>query len=996
MPDLSIYLLGPPRFVHQGTAIDAFRSDKERALLAYLAVEARPHRREALAALFWPESSQQAADNNLRQSLFRLRRALGGAAAALSTGKIIQINRSGNFWLDVTAFETLMTACESHPHRRRAACRACLERLEQAVELYSGDFLHEFFVPDCPAFEEWALFKRETLRRQALDALHTLAVWRERLGEWAPAERYARRQLALEPWRELAHQQLMRLLAANGERTAALTQYETCRRILSQELAVEPGAETTALYEAIRDETGPSPLPLPPSPHNLPAPLSSFVGRERELAEVADRLENPICRLLTLTGSGGVGKSRLALQAAARARQTFPDGAWLIELASVSEAALVPRVIAAALGAHEEPGFPLAETLAGTLRDKTLALILDNCEHLLEACAQAAGTLLQRCPSLVILATSREPLGIAGEMVYRVRPFSLPERPAALPAEALMGNEAVRLFAERAGADFDLTEANALVTTELCKRLDGVPLAIELAAARAGVLPPEQMLDRLGDRFALLTGGSRAALPRHRALRALVDWSYDLLSEAEQVLFRRLSVFRGGWTLEAAEAVADDPASALDLLARLTDKSLVTAERHMEQRRYHLLETIRDYASVKLVEAGEADAARGRHCAFYLRLAQSAERNQHGPDEAAWFRRLDADHDNLRAALDWSSNTDEEGAEPAMLRLASALWWFWTVRNYWTEGREWLERAIGLPGGCTVARAQALYQAGGMAYFHEDLDRAADRMQASVGCFRETGDPESAGLPLCLLGYIRALQHDLERAEASLAGGLTLFRRAAAVNKWELSFALYFYGVATALQEDYARAGPLLEESLSLRRELGDSWGMADTLRQLANVAGAQGNYARATELAEESLSLFRAAADRRGMGWALNILGSLALKQGDTARARAAYDQSLLLGQEIGRRSHIALSLSGLAAVAAMEGQMETAARLLGAVEANRAAMRLPMASAARADHERLLSKIRAALGDDAFDAARAGGQVLSLDQAAAEAHDQGPFSRA
>lgn len=993
MPDLSIYMLGPPRFVHQGTAIDAFRSDKERALLAYLAVEARPHRREALAALFWPESSQKAADNNLRQSLFRLRRVLGGAAAALSIGKTVQIN-SGNFWLDVTALETLMAACETHPHRRRAACRACLERLEQAVELYSGDFLHEFFLPGCPAFEEWALFKREALRRQALDALHTLAVWRERLGEWAPAERYARRQLALEPWRELAHQQLMRLLAANGERTAALTQYETCRRILSQELAVEPGAETTALYEAIRNETGPSPLSLPPSPHNLPAPLSSFVGRERELAEVADRLENPACRLLTLAGSGGVGKSRLALQAAARARQTFPDGAWLVELASASVAALVPRGIAAALGVHEEPGFPLVETLAGTLRDKSLALILDNCEHLLEACAQAAGTLLQRCPSLVILATSREPLGIAGEMVYRVRPFSLPERPGALPAEALMGNEAVRLFAERAGADFDLTAANALVTTELCKRLDGVPLAIELAAARASVLPPEQMLDRLGDRFALLTGGSRTALPRHRTLRAMVDWSYDLLSEAEQVLFRRLSVFRGGWTLEAAEAVADDPSAALDLLARLADKSLVVAERRTDQRRYSMLETIRDYASEKLVGAGEADAVRDRHFAHFLRLAQSAERNQHGPHEADWFRRLDADHDNLRAALEWSVNTADEDAEPAILRLVGALWWFWAIRSDWTEGREWLERALGLSGGVTTARAQALYQAGAMAYYQDELERAADRMQESVVCFREAGDPEGAALPLCLLGYTRALQHDPERAEELFAEGIALFRQAATVDKWDLSLALYFYGAVAAQQEDYARAGLLLEESLALRRELGDGWGMADALRQLAHVAGAQRGYARATELAEDSLARFRAAADRRGMGRVLNILGGLALKQGDTARAAAAYNQSLSLGQEIGRRSHIALSLSGLAAVAAAEGQMETAARLLGAVEANRAAMRLPVASAERADHELLLSKIRAALGDDAFDAARAGGQALSLEQAAAEAHDQRPSS--
>ncbi|MBI4770570.1 MAG: tetratricopeptide repeat protein, partial [Chloroflexi bacterium] len=343
----------------------------------------------------------------------------------------------------------------------------------------------------------------------------------------------------------------------------------------------------------------------------------------------------------------------------------------------------------------------------------------------------------------------------------------------------------------------------------------------------------------------------------------------------------------------------------------------------------------------------------------------------------------------LRAALEWSARAGRppavEGESPALLSLTSALWWFWAIRSYWTEGREWLEQALNLSSGSTTAWAQALYRAGGMAYYQDELERAADRMQASIVCFREAGDPEGAALPLCLLGYARALQNDPARAEELFAEGLALFRRAAVVDKWDLSLALYFYGVVAAQQEDYARAGLLLEEALALRRELGDGWGMADALRQLANVAEAQGNYARATELAEESLARFRTAADRRGMGRVWNILGGLALKQGDTARAGVAYDQSLSLGQEIGRRSHIALSLAGLAAVAAAEGRMETAARLLGAVEANRAATRLPVTLAEQADHERLASRIRAALGGASFAAARTAGQALSLEQAAA-----------
>jgi predicted ATPase/class 3 adenylate cyclase len=538
---------------------------------------------------------------------------------------------------------------------------------------------------------------------------------------------------------------------------------------------------------------------LDPPHHNLPIQLTSFVGRERELAAVQQLLLGE--RLVTLTGAGGVGKTRLALRLAADRLDSIADGVWLVDLAPLADANLVPQAVAAALGVREQPERPLVQTLADALRDRHLLLLLDNCEHLVAACAALADSLLRACPWLRVLATSREPLGITGEAIWRVPPLASPE-PDRLPSlESLVQYEAVRLLldrAELAAPSFAITEQNAAAVAQVCQQLDGLPLALELAAARVKVLSMEQLAARLSDRFRLLTGGSRSALPRQQTLRALVDWSYDLLTEPEQVLFRRLAVFAGGCTLEAAEAVcAGDgvqPGEVLEHLARLVDKSLVIAEPSPgSQVRYRLPETIRQYSAEKLGEAGEGATLRGRHRDWCLALAERTGPGVLDPQRLAWLER---EYDNLRAAL--RSSIDSGQAEPG-LRLAAGLCDFWYARGYSSEGCAWLAELLALPATTTAAMAcaRALEWAGRLAYLQGDeLDRQriakslvalghgalrrGDALRArllfneSLGLARDAGD--HLAIALCLEGLASvAVKAQPERA-VRLAGAAEAVR----------------------------------------------------------------------------------------------------------------------------------------------------------------------------------------------------------------------------
>ena len=680
-------------------------------------------------------------------------------------------------------------------------------------------------------------------------------------------------------------------------------------------------------------------------PNNLPRQLTSFIGREREIGEVKRLLSTT--GMLMLTGSGGCGKTRLALQVASHLIGAYADGVWLVELAALTDPDLVINAVASTLNLREVRGRSLLAALLDYLRAKELLLILDNCEHLVAACAEFAETCLRSCPRLRILATSREPLGVPGETVWRVPSLSLPAAQGGPSVDHLMQYEAVRLFIERSAAiqpSFALTPENAEAVGAVCRRLDGIPLAIELAAARLRVLSPGQIAARLDERFNLLTGGARTVLPRQQTLRGALDWSYDLLSPKERALLRRLSVFAGGWTLEAAEAVCTgegvETQEILDLLTQLVFKSFALMDTQEESVRYGLLETVRQYGRDRLEESRETAGARQRHLNWYLQLAEQAERGIVGADQSAWLARLEVEHDNLRAGLEWTKVGGSGGGSG--VRLAGALSQFWNVHGHFSEGRGWLEdmlaRDLDAPA---PARAKALTGIGFLAYRQGDYAGLITLCTESLALFRELGD---------------------------LAG---------------MGQALYLLGMAAEGQGDYARAKTLLQESLALGRQAGGKRRMAISLNSIGEVARCLGDYAEARASYEESLALHREGGEKRGIAIALGNLGHVALHEGDAERAAIFFREALGLVRQLVYKLGIAEHLAGLGGVAAAEGRYARAARLLGAAKDLLNLLGALLEPPDQAEFERSVTTARAGMGDAAFSEAWAEGRAMALDQA-------------
>jgi predicted ATPase len=640
-------------------------------------------------------------------------------------------------------------------------------------------------------------------------------------------------------------------------------------------------------------------------------------------------------------------------------------------LASLAEPGLVPQTVAAALGEREEPHRPLTETLADALRPRSLLLLLDNCEHLLSACAQLAETLLQRCPNLRLLATSREGLRIAGETTYRVPPLSLPDLERLPRVAMLTQSEAVQLFVDRATASlpsFTLTEQNGAAVAQVCRQLDGIPLAIELAAARVKALPIEIIGARLDDMFRLLIGGSRTALPRHQTLQATIDWSHALLSEPERALFRRLSVFAGGFTLEAAEAVCAQvgegerdfssliPEDVLDLLTSLVEKSLVQYHERDGEARYRLLEPVRQYAGGRLIERCEAEGLRNRHLEFYLQLAERAEPELLRHAQIEWLDRLEREHDNLRAALEWS-HAEADSAEPARsgwseLRLAGALKWFWIKRSHFHEGHQRVEGALSRGGEApALARVKALLAAGMLAHFPGDYLGGDQFFEEALALARAAGHPWGVALGLLGLG---------------MGTILSMF--------------------AMASRQECERAGTLAEEALAVARHTEDRWLIACTLRAPGFVAELRGDYPRATACFDEMLALSREVGDAWNVADALCHLARLADYQGNPERARALFQEGLVLCRLLEEQRAAIACLTGLAELAAIQQQAERAARLWGAAEALCEASHNARAWAQafwHASHDQNVAAARAALGEQAFEAAWEAGRALTLEEA-------------
>ena len=754
-------------------------------------------------------------------------------------------------------------------------------------------------------------------------------------------------------------------------------------------------------------------------PNNLPLQLTSFIGREKEITEVKKLFTNT--RLLTLTGSGGCGKTRIGLQVVADLLEDFPDGVWVVELASVADPNLITQEVASTLDLREAQGSPLLDTLLNYLGSKQLLLMLDNCEHLLEACITLVDTLLHSCPNLKIIVASREGLGIAGETTYRVPSLSTPDPENLPPMEHLNRYESLRLFIDRAGRvqpTFVLNNDNAVALAQICQRLDGIPLAIELAAARVKVLPLEQISKRLDDRFRLLTGGSRTALPRQQTLRALIDWSYNLLSEPERMLFNRLSVFRGGWTLPAAEAICVgegiEEYEILDLLTNLVDKSLVVAEEQAGEGWYYSLETVRQYARDKLLESGEGEGLRDRHLDWFLDFAEGAEPELNGPDQVEWLDRMEVEHDNLRAALEWSLGSGgkpEEGDPEELdnprppsaemgLRLAGALGRFWSIRGYHNEGYQWLEEAlskrwrsassrVGASERTKYARAKALLGAGMMLYGKSDYGQSVALYEESLALYQELEDKQGIGYSLNWLGLLSMHQGDYVGGRVLLEQGLSVFREAG--DKLGIAMSLRGLGDQVSEQGDHERAMALCEESLVLSREIENKRGIVISLNILGKVILKQGDHERANELGEEGLALSRELGDKWFMASCSNLLGIVALVQNDHDRATGLLKKSLVLYRELGVKQGFVECLESLVGVALVQGVPERGARLLGAAEGIREAIDLLLPPSDRPEVEGYSAAVRAELGEEAFEAAWAEGRAMSWEGAISFALEEG-----
>ena len=797
-------------------------------------------------------------------------------------------------------------------------------------------------------------------------------------------------------------------------------------------LAKNPADRYASAREVVTALTGTTegdhPKPAASPRHNLPILLTSFIGRGREVSEVKRLLSSS--RLVTLTGAGGCGKTRLALQAATDLLSEYPHGVWLVELAPLSDPALVLQTVAKALDVREESGRSYLEALTDYVQAKQLLLVLDNCEHVIEACARLVESVLCACPDLRILASSREALGITGEVAFRVPSLSLPDLHDLSAVDHLADYEAVRLFVERgtlALPSFAMTPDNALAVAQVCRRLDGIPLAIELAAAKVKVLRVEHIAARLDDCFRLLTGGSRTALPRQQTLRAAIDWSYGLLLDDERALLRRLAVFSSGWTLKAAEAVCGDsrdldPSDVLDVLVRLVNKSMVIADRELgRETRYRLLETIRQYAREKLVESGESERMRRRHLEFFLHMAEQAEPELRGAHQAEWFGQLEAEHDNLRAALEWSLDSAPE----AVLELATTLLWFWTGCNHYREGLEWTEAALARTeaAGRTLARAKALNAVTRLAFFLGDIEGGRASLEASLAIFRELEDTRGIAGSLNWLGLIEWQQGDYVAARSHFQESLALFRQLG--DTWGIADSVHYLGHCALDQNDYASARACFEESLKLFRELGDSLSLIPLVKDLGLLAYLQDDFAAARPYYEESLELGRQTASKEGMAEPLNLLGDLARCQGDYQRAEALYHENLALLQDLGLRQvipstlhnlgYVALHqsdhrkaaalfaeglglfrergdkkgvaecLAGLAGVVGAQDEARRAAVLFGAAAAAREALGVTLWPANRIDHDRNLATVRAQLDEAVFNAAWAEGRAMTLEQAIA-----------
>jgi predicted ATPase/DNA-binding SARP family transcriptional activator len=942
---LRLFLLGPPRIERDDQIVEV-DTRKAIALIAYLAVTRQRHRRDALAALFWPDYEQNRAYANLRRTLWALNKADVGELLDISA-ETLGLRRTPELWVDLDRFESRLAECRTHGHLETEVCPACAEPLTEATDLYRDDFLAGFTLRDSSSFDDWQFAQTERLRRELASALDRLVRHHsaQAQGELETAIVYARRWLALDPLHEPAHRHLMLLYAWSGQWSAAFRQYRECARLLERELGVPPHEETIQLYEDIKagrpplpehlqsrpaasqERARPAPQDLQPGAttariFSLPLQTTPFVGREQERAEIARLLLNPACNLLTLVGAGGIGKTRLAIQAADELAAAFPGGVAFIPLAPVSSTTFLVSTIANALLFSFYDGSDQKQQLLSYLREKNLLLVMDNFEHLLEG-AELVQEMLTSAPGLKILATSLERLNLQEEWVLEVGGLAFPHKEQIVQVEDYSALQLFLQSAQRTHPGFVLSADVQPCATRICQLVGGMPLGIELAAAWMRVLSCGDIAEEIQQNLDFLSTSLRNVPERHRSIRAVFDYAWKLLSDDERTAFCALSVFRGGFRREAASAVAG---ASLPVLLSLVDRSLL---RRDGAGRFEMLEAIRRYAEEKLLEApGQHALIHDAHATHYAKFICERDEYLGMRQQDRIVREIDEEIENVRAGWRWAV---ERGNFQDIDTYLEGLFSFYEMRGWFVEGAEFFSRALDRfarpsaaasadPSTVEIIRGRVMARQGAFVYRLGSYQKARQLLRESLALFRELDDQQELTFCLNYLGDLARLMGDYQEAKRLLQESRAICERLGG-SKRSLRAQINL-GIVEAALGDFEQARRLFRESLTISNQIENVWGMLKALSNLGIVACLMHDYVEAQQLLEESLAIYEELEDPYGIAISLNNLGIAAYDLGQYAEAQRLHQRSLEIFKEIGYQTGVGLVLKDLGYVAIAMGQ--------------------------------------------------------------------------
>lgn len=920
MTELVIRLLGTPVVTIHGHPIEV-DTRKAIALMAYLAITRQSHQRSALAVMFWPESDQERGRSALRRTLAALTKAIGKdwfAADRAVIGLDWEKSTQRGLWVDVLTLRQLLKALEE---RDEADEGGRLELLRQAAALYQGPFLDGFSLSDSPAFDDWQFFQAEQTRREIAQVWENLIDLLSRRGEFEEAIGYGRQWLALDSMNEAPHQELMKLYAWSGQRTAALRQYSECQRILQEEMGLAPQAKTTAIYEQIKTNTLPFPSPARQAPtplfsesagftgtnrlirprHNLPANVSPFVGREHELQAINERLDDPDCRLVTIIGPGGVGKSRLALEVARTRLERYAHGVYFFPLSEISSASHMLTFIADNLHfTFSGRGDPQTQ-LIDFLRDKQILHILDNFEHVLEG-VDVLAEMIRVLPESTFLVTSQERLNLREEWLFELDAFACPDE--AHPENS----SAFKLFVQRAQqvqSDFDASGENKRLIRDICHHVGGLALGIELAATWIRLLSPAEIVGQMEQGLDFLTTSLRNVPDRHRSLRAVFEYSWQLLSEQERQSFARLGVFHTPFAMPAAQTIAG---VSLPDLMQLSDKSLL---RGVPGGRYEVPAVLREYALERFKQDAEHEQVLGRYGAYYLQMLARYESDLKGARQREAVEAIRTEIENVRRALRWAV---EQQQHDLLRRAVLPLSVFYEIRSLYAEGLQTFNE-IPVESLPVQTSAYVLIARGIFAYWSGQLDEARRRLAAGLEIMREEEDAAAVALATYYLGMVAEASSEYEQARTWFNESLELSQETG--NHWQAANVLNSMGHLDFRRGNFEQSRGYYQQSLLLRRQLGDKRGVAMNYHNLASASSLLGEYTEARHLFEESLAIYREQGDNRGIAHTLNNMGYMVCLQGEYAEAQPYLEESLGILLEIGDSRSAAHALQNLGHVA-------------------------------------------------------------------------------